>query len=379
MGSSRGVFDLYSDELPAAEQTARASSVRFFLDDKNAQNEFRISVFERFHEGFDIARVQVPTGFSSLSPEARAAAALDVIHVAMLALAPLRGWDAARLDEVRLRVVARGLRFTWASVWKTSPGRRHQARAVYWLDDDGHGHVQVEMRRYSDHELIARSAPAPAFMTAEGFKRSATTLHWRDADTVTVTPWCGLFGDVSGEVHLQPTSGLNPLLTPALMATASGTTVTTAVLTDDDVANNPALPWLHLQVIDTHGTGAYGPEFERTSELLAADPDFTSWWDQTPFRRLILRISVPDPRWSDHSPKAGARKNGEDLVLQVVTARAGLPPKADVEALRSRARHDLHQALVKVAAARKLPRPPELPARVFMNGKQWRAQAAGQA
>jgi hypothetical protein len=205
---------------------------------------------------------------------------------------------------------------------------------VYWIDDDGHGYVQVEMRRYSDHELIARSTPAPAFMTAEGFRRSATTMYWSDADTVTVTPWCGLFGDVRGEVALQPSAGLNPLLDLPPIAGANGTTaVATAVLSDEDVENDPDLPWLHLQVIDTHGTGAYGSEFQRTSELLAADVDFTSWWAKTPFRRLILRVSVPDPRWADQSPKAGARKNGEDLVLQMVTARSDLPPKTELEAL----------------------------------------------
>lgn len=71
----------------------------------------------------------------------------------------------------------------------------------------------------------------------------------------------------------------------------------------------------------------------------------------------------------EHSPKAGARKIDEHLVLQVVTERSDLPPKADVHALRERARQDLHGALINVATARRLPPPPPLPGRIRMYAK----------
>jgi hypothetical protein len=129
------------------------------------------------------------------------------------------------------------------------------------------------------------------------------------------------------------------------------------VLTGEEWRDDPDLPWLYLEVIVPLRSGAYGPEFERASGLLAKDADFAAWWDQTPFRRLILRIKMREPRWPKDSPKAGARKNGKDLVLQIVTPRADLPPKTDREALRERARADLHGALVDVAAARKFPPP----------------------
>lgn len=197
LGSSRGLFELYSDELPVAEQTARASSIRFFVEDTKRPAGFGVSVFERCLEGFDVVRVAVPEGFSAVPAAERARAALDVIHATVKALGHLRGWDFEQLDEVRHRVESCGLRFRWASAWKTSPGRRHQARGVYWLGDDGHGHVQLEVRRYDDGTVIARSEPALAFMTAKGFKRSAATLRWHSAVTVTAVPWSGLFGDTT--------------------------------------------------------------------------------------------------------------------------------------------------------------------------------------
>ncbi len=378
LAASRGVFDLYSDELPAAEQSARASAIRLFLEDAKSSAGFGVTVFDRFDQSFDFARVAIPEGFSGLDAAERAHAALDVIHGTVVgALAPLRGWDSDRLNEVRRRVEGRGLRFTWVSDWKTSPGRRHQARGLYWLDrEEGHGHVQLEIRRYGDQTVIARSEPVLAFMTAEGFKRSAATLHWHNADVVSAAPWAGLLGDYVGILQLTATDALTSLALPQEI-TANGpvTEVTTTVLTGEEWRDDPDLPWLYLEVIVPLRSGAYGPEFERASGLLARDADFAAWWDQTPYRRLILRISLREPRWPKDSPKAGARKNGKDLVLQIVTPRADLPPKTDSAALRERARADLHGALVDVAAARKFPPPPPMPARIRMNAREWRAQA----
>lgn len=299
---------------------------------------------------------------------------LDVIHETVKALGALRGWDAGRLDEVRDRVEQLGLRFRWSSDWKSSSGRRHQARGVYWLDDDGHGHVQLEIRRADDGTVVSRSEPVLAFMTAEGFKRSAATLRWLNADNVTAVPWAGIVGD-EGHMHLDVAGPQWPLGAPApVSVTDSATAVSVKVLTGDEWADDPDLPWTYLQVNDTRGSGAYGPEFVRVSKLLGADADFAAWWAKAPFRTLILRVSVPDPRWREFAPKPGARKNGKDLVLQVVTERAGLPPKSEVEALKARAREDLHAALSDLAVSRKLPPPPPLPARISMNARQWRAQ-----
>ena len=106
---------------------------------------------------------------------------------------------------------ARGLRFRWASAWKSSPGRRHQGRAVYWLDDAGDGRVQLEIRRRDDEEVVARSESATAFSTSAGFERSVSTLRWASYDTVTVVPWCsGVSSD--GFVQLGTGGTLAPLV-----------------------------------------------------------------------------------------------------------------------------------------------------------------------
>lgn len=176
-------------------------------------------------------------------------------------------------------------------------------------------------------------------------------------------------------MQLDVTAAPAPLALPQpLPAHGTAADVTTTVLTGEEWADDPNLAWVHLQLIDTAGCGSYGPEFQRVSELLGKDADFAAWWALTPFRTLILRVSVPDPRWRVYAPKAGARRNGKDLVMQVVTERTGLPPKSDVEALRGRAREDLHGALVRLAASRKLSPPPPLPARIYANARQWRAQ-----
>ena len=374
LAASRGVFDLYSDELRDAEVSARASLVRCFPEDTKRSAGFGVTVLKHALGGFEAVHVAVPARFHELGAAQRARACLDVIDATMKALAQLRRWDTDRLDEVRRRVEGRGLRFTWAGNWKTSPGRRHQARAVYWLDDEGHGQVQLEVRRYADHSVIARSEPALAFMTVEGFKRSAATLRWHDTDTVTVVPWTGLLDDV-GLVQLSAAGPpAPPALPPAVPPDDVVTDVATTVRTGEEWQDDPDLPWLHLEG-DMGAGGAYGAEFHRTGLLLGRDAEFARWWAQTPFRSMRLSVCVPDPEWRQDTPKAGARKYGKDLILRVVTEQSDLPPTTDVQALKERARADLHGALVGVATARKLPSPPPLPARVHVNARQWRARA----
>lgn len=362
LGASRGVFDLYSDELPAAEQTAKASSIRFFIADNKRERGFEVGIRGRFYDGFDMANIRVPQGFGTLSRDDRVRACLEVIHAGVTAFADLRGWDRARLDEVRQRVLQRGLRFTWASDWKAGPGRHHQARAVFWLDDDGHGRMQLEIRRYDDGTAIARSQTAPAFMTAEGFKRSATTLHWHGADLVSVVPWSGLLGD-AGLLQLTVADARTPAATPApLAAGGPSPAVTSAVISEDDWGLDPnAFDWLLLQVQDTAGTGAYDSEVRRVTTLLAKEADFAAWWAAVPYRRLLLRVTVPHSRRSEFAPKPGARKSGKDLVLQIVTVRSDLARKAAADK-RERAWADVHGALVALATSRRFPPPPPMPA-----------------
>jgi hypothetical protein len=357
LASSRGIFEVYSDELVAAGQTARASSIRFFIDEVEC-HQFEVFPLRGFVEGFDPVHLAIPASFHTVTEGARSNAVLDVIDTAVQALAELRGWDAASLAKVRGRVEQRGLRFTWASDWKSARGRRHQARCVYWIDDDGHGRAQVEIRD-AEGSLVARSEPALAFMTSDGFKRSAATLRWSDSATVAVVPFIGLLRDDRGGLQLRVDGPVAPSgLPPSAPVSDHRVEVRVTVRSGDEWADDPDLEWTYVQAIDTAGTGAYGREFERVVNLIAAAPGFAAWWAQTPYRRLIMRISVPDPRYLEFAPKAGARKNGKDLLLQVVTDRASLPSRTDMETLKARARRDVYEALTDLAASRNLGAPP---------------------
>ena len=359
LGASRGVFDLYSDELSAARQLAKSSSIRFMLvEETKTAGGFDVAVLRRPLEGFDMARLTVPEGFAELQPDVRVQAALDVVHTTVCALGALRGWERARLDEVHARTVERGLRYSWTSAWKASPGRRQQARAVYWLDADGHGHVQLEVKPHGDvARVTARSEPALAFMTAEGFRRSAATLRWTGAATVTVVPWVGLFGDDRGHphLHLHLSSGrLAQLeLPPPLPAAGRRMAVTTHVVTGDEWMDEPDAEWIALEEMVE---GAYGREMLRAVRVLAQDDDLTAWWAATPFRLLRVRSVELDPSWPEYAPKPRSRRSGQDLVLTIVATCGDL-----ASGPKSSARADLDSALLVLAAARRLPPPPPLP------------------
>lgn len=262
------------------------------------------------------------------------------------------------------------MRFIWESKWKASPDRRHQARGVFWINDDGHGLVQLEIRQTQSH-ILARTAPVLAFMTAEGFKRSAATLRWQSTATVTVVPWAGLFGDYAGLVELNTAAGIGaPGWLQPVVADGPPVKVTTTVQTDQDVARHP---WLQLEVLQTSGIGTYGAEVERVAGLLARDEGFEAWWSSTPFDTLRLHVSVPDPRWPEVGFKPGLRKSGMDLVLKIAQSRSELPASTEQPALRERARADVYEALVATARARGFADPPPLPDRIAVNRKQWQA------
>ena len=59
LGSSRGIFDLYSAELPAAEQTAKASSIRFVVRDVPSPDGFSLHLHDRFIQSFEMVGVLV--------------------------------------------------------------------------------------------------------------------------------------------------------------------------------------------------------------------------------------------------------------------------------------------------------------------------------
>jgi hypothetical protein len=147
---------------------------------------------------------------AGLRPADRARLVLDVVHAATTRLGLERGWDQDALAAAYTRTLAAGLRYRWNGPAKSSPDRRHSARPLFVLHDDGYGRVVIEVRRRADDQVVAVSAPALAFSTAAGFQRSAQTLRWQDSTTVEAIPWAGLYGDKQGLIRVDLTNPGSP-------------------------------------------------------------------------------------------------------------------------------------------------------------------------
>ena len=147
-------------------------------------------------------------GFVTLCPEVgrldargRAHLVLDVVHAGVVTLASARGWDPRLFDACRQHVVDRDFTYRWTSPWKSSPDRRHQARAAYTLGEpDGFGRVRLEVRRRGEGDSCEASPPAIAYCHAPRFARSAATLAWDGSDQVGLDPFVGAPGG-RGEVR----------------------------------------------------------------------------------------------------------------------------------------------------------------------------------
>lgn len=217
--SARSVCELYGEGLRLLRLAAPLSTLRLScaLDQHPVDGEVLVEVFTDRAMGFELARVSLPTGLAALAPEARAAVVLEVVHGATVRLGAARGWDGAVLQAAHRHVLDQGLRFVWAGPWKSSPDRRHRARPVYRLEDDGFGRVALHVQRRSDGVTVAVSGEGLAFSTSEGFVRSARTLRWAGNAAVQVVPFCGLGGEQQGLLRLDlpfPAAGTEPALAP---------------------------------------------------------------------------------------------------------------------------------------------------------------------
>jgi hypothetical protein len=153
----------------------------------------RVSVWKREpDDGPERAFATLCPGADLLDARGRAALVLDVVHAAVQRLAEARGWDPSRLDACRQHVVEQDFTYRWDGPWKSSPDRRHQARATYRLDEpDGFGRMRLEVRRRGEGGSILTSTPAVASCVASRFRDSAATLGWSDSSSVGLTPLVG--------------------------------------------------------------------------------------------------------------------------------------------------------------------------------------------
>ena len=203
--SARSVCELYSEGIARARLRAPSSGLRIICVDHDRSDEVLVVVGTRSTD--DYGRVTLPRGVAALEAGARAQLVLEVVHGAMLRLAEARGWPISDLEAARAHVEHHEARFVWTGAATSSPDRRHTARPVYRLMDDGYGRVVLEVRRRADEVLVARSEEALAFSTLEGFQRSARTMRWRDKNTVELVPYCGLLSQTSGHLRVDVTAG----------------------------------------------------------------------------------------------------------------------------------------------------------------------------
>jgi hypothetical protein len=206
--SARRVVELYSEEISGLGLIGKASEVRVFMHPApKGQEHVSVDVHLDFYGAFEGAIALIPASVEGLVADQRADLAFAILDGVMREFAPHRDWAVSALDLAESKSRARGLEFTWHGPWKSSPDQRHEARGVFWLEDDGFGRAVVEVRPRGDADAaILRSADRRAYCTAAGFARSAKTLRWSDG-RVTMTSSIDILGRDDGEIRFDPASG----------------------------------------------------------------------------------------------------------------------------------------------------------------------------
>lgn len=203
---SRGICEAYSQELPSLALVARASVMRLDATTWHRPQPALDAPLGDMVEvrawytgaGQEHGWVGVPVGFATLPIDEKRRVSLGIVHHGVLMLAPALGWDPTVLTDALHRVEARGFRFRSEGPWKWAPDRRHRARAVASISDDGFGHVCVEVATAAG-ELITRSGLLDAAFHGDDLVRGCKGLRWDGSARVSVDP----FGFTWTDQHRQ--------------------------------------------------------------------------------------------------------------------------------------------------------------------------------
>lgn len=203
--AARPVTALYSEALPH-DVTGPRSTLLVSITQGSSADGVALTVWEREpDEGPEWGFATLCSEVGRLDARGRAALVLDVVHAAVLELARARGWDPVRFDACREHVMRQDFAYRWAGPWRSSPDRRHQARAAYTLSEpDGFGRVRLEVRRRGEDEVCAVGPPAIAFCDATRFASGASTLGWHGSGHVAMAPYVigkGGTGEVVGRLE----------------------------------------------------------------------------------------------------------------------------------------------------------------------------------
>jgi hypothetical protein len=181
---------LISSHLPAGPELAsNAAFVSLLVRPKPVTN-FSAALFD----GMDMIDLDInPSALLALAPDDRR----DVLFAAMVELlktvARARRWDPAVFDTIAELCRADGLRMRWSGrlVWNRL--RSHQARALFWFEDDGSCQGAVEILDRAGARA-AMSPPGAGWPSLGGFARAAKTLRWVDAQHAGFVPHGDRFG-----------------------------------------------------------------------------------------------------------------------------------------------------------------------------------------
>ena len=344
--SARGVSELYSEGIRAARVEARHSQLRLHcFDHEPGRVEVEVTVFTDPTEGYEMAGVRLSDGVATLSATARAALALDVLHAAALLMADARGWSPAAFETARAHVVEQGMRYRWTGPGKTAPGRRHIARPIGTITNDGLGRIVVEIRRATDGTLVGTSAELETDGTQPAFRQAAGTLRWRDRQTVQIKRY-----------HEWHTIKVEepPVLTVRREGAGSGSSIRVLGGYTDR-----AVPESYMTALDL-----------LTDQL--REPRWTSWWSAADEEVLEIWFDLIAERPAGVTP----RRSGNKLRVRVDRPLAEILAAPDPIALA------LDDVTATLAATRKRaglgphPELPDLSQVTAMTEDQFRKRAA---
>ncbi|HXH81240.1 hypothetical protein [Nocardioides sp.] len=198
--AARPVVALYTEALEQVHVDGPRSSLWISVTAGLDPTDVRLTLWKQEpDDGPERAFVTLPSSIQEMDAAGRAALALEVVHAGVRALAGVRGWDPDAFDGCHEHVVKHDFVYSWAGPWKTSPDRRHQARATYRMaDPDGFGRVCLELRRRGEQQTLAVTPPALSGCTTKGLRSSAATLRWSDAADVALIPLMGHGPKVQG-------------------------------------------------------------------------------------------------------------------------------------------------------------------------------------
>ncbi|MEV4705482.1 hypothetical protein [Actinoplanes sp. NPDC049316] len=222
---SRGICEAYSQALPGLALVARASVMRLDADPDasrrprpalDAPLSDMVKVSARFiGAGQEHGWVGVPVGFATLPTDQKRLLSLRIVHHGVLELAQALGWDPGVVTGALHHVEARAFRYWSEGPWKSAPDRRHRARAVASISDDGLGHVHVEVVTAAG-ELIIRSEDFDAADHGDDLVRACKALRWDGSARVSMDPFgitwtdqyrqtvIDLYGGQTGVPHSAP-------------------------------------------------------------------------------------------------------------------------------------------------------------------------------